>query len=111
MKGILSRILPVLSAAFVSCTGPGIYTTPPQREVEKALEELDEVIDRKDEIESRKDLTIASIRKGLGKTGSDTARYRILDRLYSEYYQYDIDSAVFYARENWLLPARQVHGS
>ena len=106
MKGILSRILPVLSAAFVSCTGPGIYTTPPQREVEKALEELDEVIDRKDEIESRKDLTIASIRKGLGKTGSDTARYRILDRLYSEYYQYDIDSAVFYAREKLALACK-----
>ncbi len=74
-------------------------------ETESVLEELDETISRKKDYEESLRRRIDANHGALLNAVSDDERYAALDRLYDEFYQYDIDSAVFYAREKLALAA------
>ena len=106
LRAIMTRTGLAFIVTLVSCSGAGDYSAVSSDEVKEALAELDKVIDRKSEIENRKDRSIDAIRERLGTADTDTAEYRILDRIYSEYYQYDIDSAVFYAKKKLAVAHR-----
>lgn len=68
------------------------------RQIRDTLKELDDVISRQEEIESAKDSYIELIKGRYSEAMSPDEKYTILDELYNEYYNYNIDSAVFYAR-------------
>ena len=68
------------------------------RQIRDTLKELDDVISRQDEIESAKDSYIELIKGRYSEAMSPDEKYTILDELYNEYYNYNIDSAIFYAR-------------
>ena len=95
MRGfIIYHIIPILvSGTLLSCSN-NKYSP----EIRQALAELDNTVSRKQEIEKELENRIAGMRSRLGSADSDCAKYAILDSLYSCYYQYDIDSAIFYAR-------------
>lgn len=68
------------------------------RQIRDTLKELDDVISRQEEIESAKDSYIELIKGRYSGAMSPDEKYTILDELYNEYYNYNIDSAIFYAR-------------
>ena len=68
------------------------------RQIRDTLKELDNVISRQEEIESAKDSYIELIKGRYSEAMSPDEKYTILDELYNEYYNYNIDSAIFYAR-------------
>lgn len=68
------------------------------RQIRDTLKELDDVISRQEEIESAKDNYIELIKGRYSEAMSPDEKYTILDELYNEYYNYNIDSAIFYAR-------------
>lgn len=68
------------------------------RQIRDTLKELDDVISRQEEIESAKDSYIELIKGRYSEAMSPDEQYTILDELYNEYYNYNIDSAIFYAR-------------
>lgn len=68
------------------------------RQIRDTLKELDDVISRQEEIESAKDSYIELIKGRYSETLSPDEKYSIFDELYNEYYNYNIDSAIFYAR-------------
>ena len=106
MIGTIAWALMALTLSFaVSCTDSNSILPPPN--VNDALEKLDEVISRKKLIETAKDESIRQKHYRLSMTDSPEEKYEILDQLYSEFYQYDIDSAIFYARAKLGL-ARQL---
>ena len=72
--------------------------TEKDRQIRDTLKELDDVISRQEEIESAKDSYIELIKGRYSEAMSPDERYTILDELYNEYYNYNIDSAIFYAR-------------
>lgn len=67
-------------------------------QIRDTLKELDDVISRQEEIESAKDSYIELIKGRYSEAMSPDEKYTILDELYNEYYNYNIDSAIFYAR-------------
>lgn len=68
------------------------------RQIRDTLKELDNVISRQEEIESAKDSYIELIKGRYSEAMSPDEKYTIFDELYNEYYNYNIDSAIFYAR-------------
>lgn len=88
---ILVFVLPLIVLAG-SCSG-GF-----RPETEAALDALDAVMNDRERIETSKLEKIGKYYDRLSEAQSDSAEYFILDALYDEYYQYDIDSAIFYAR-------------
>ena len=68
------------------------------RQIRDTLKELDDVISRQAEIESAKDSYIELIKGRYSEAMSPDEKYTIFDELYNEYYNYNIDSAIFYAR-------------
>lgn len=68
------------------------------RQIRDTLKELDNVISRQEEIESAKDSYIELIKGRYSEAMSPDEKYSIFDELYNEYYNYNIDSAIFYAR-------------
>lgn len=96
MRGfIIYHIIPILVSGTVLLSCSNNEYSP---EIRQSLAELDNTVSRKQEIEKELENRIAGMRSRLGSTDSDCAKYAILDSLYSCYYQYDIDSAIFYAR-------------
>lgn len=68
------------------------------RQIRDTLKELDDVISRQEEIESAKDSYIELIKGRYSEAMSPDEKYTIFDELFNEYYNYNIDSAIFYAR-------------
>lgn len=84
----------ILSCA-AGCTGSISYTD----ETKSVLQDLDKVIGERARIDRDKAIRIGEIKASLDGNPSPAERYEIYDRLYDEYYQYDIDSAITYARK------------
>ncbi len=70
------------------------------------LEALDRTIAERDIYERIKRERIDSIKAGIRSDTTDSLKYEIYDRLFDEYYQYDIDSAIFYARKKLSVAQR-----
>lgn len=102
---ILRPLITLSVLLSVSCSDRNNILPPP--DVNDALETLDEVIGRKELIEAAKNESIRQKHSLLSMAESPEEKYGILDQLYSEFYQYDIDSAIFYARTKLGL-ARQM---
>ena len=85
----------ILLTLLVSACSPN---APYSRDVERQLEELDRTIDERDRFEAIKTQYIGRIKAKLTPGCTDMQRYGIYDNLYDEYYQYNLDSATFYAR-------------
>ena len=103
---ILRPLITLSVLLSVSCSDRNNILHPPP-DVNDALERLDEVIGRKELIEAAKNESIRQKHSLLSMAESPEEKYGILDQLYSEFYQYDIDSAIFYARTKLGL-ARQM---
>jgi len=76
-----------------SCGSNIHYST----EIEIVLERLDEIIANKKTIEGQKENRIAGLRTDINAYTSETDLYNIYDDLFDEYFQYNIDSTIFYA--------------
>ncbi|MDE7128393.1 MAG: hypothetical protein K2O58_11000 [Bacteroidales bacterium] len=91
------RHLHIYAAAVIllvaGCTPKGEYS----HEVLEALRELDRTIAAKETYEKQKETHILDIKSKMTSISSPESHYEILDRLYQEFYQYNIDSAIFYA--------------
>lgn len=85
--------------AFSSCTQSVSY----EAKVLTALLELDETIANKSTFEQIKEQRIDGVRGLLRNIDSPRHRYSIYDNLYQEYYRYDLDSAMAYARKKSFL--------
>lgn len=72
----------------------------------RMLEALDKTIAERDIYERIKLKRIDSIKAGIRSNATDSLKYVIYDRLFDEYYQYDIDSAIFYARKKLFVAQR-----
>ena len=85
-------------------------------ETERMLEELDLTLKDKAVYEDAKQQRIKAIRTelsglskyshGAGNVIPDTLLYMACDKLYDEYYQYNIDSAIFYGRKKLDIARR-----
>lgn len=76
----------------------------------RMLEALDRTIAERDIYERIKLERIDSIKAEIRPGISDSLKYEIYDRLFDEYYQYDIDSAIFYARKKLSSAKRSGSG-
>lgn len=92
----------IILTAILVLTGCG-HKVPYPDEVRIALEELDEVIAQKEMIEDQKEDRITQTKVKLVHAENDRDRYEIMDDLVDEYFQYNIDSAVFYSRAKLSL--------
>lgn len=98
---------------LVSCGGKTVNYAP---ETERMLEELDLTLKDKAVYEDAKQQRIKAIRTelsglskyshGAGNVIPDTLLYMACDKLYDEYYQYNIDSAIFYGRKKLDIARR-----
>ena len=79
------------AAGILSCQSETENYSP---EVSRILGELDRTLEEKNLYEELKNDRIRKI-----KDGHSGSEYEIYDRLYDEYYQYNIDSAIMYARK------------
>lgn len=84
-------IMIVTAAGILSCQSETENYSP---EVSRILGELDRTLEEKNLYEELKNDRIRKI-----KDGHSGSEYEIYDRLYDEYYQYNIDSAIMYARK------------
>lgn len=71
---------------------------PYPHDIEQQIKELDRTIDGRDRYEAIKKQYINRIKAKLTPGCSDIQRYGIYDNLFDEYYQYNLDSATYYAR-------------
>ncbi len=76
----------------------------------RMLEALDRTIAERDIYERIKLERIDSIKAEIRPGISDSLKYEIYDRVFDEYYQYDIDSAIFYARKKLSSAKRSGSG-
>ena len=73
------------------------------KEINDVLKQLDRTIaDRKFYIQE-KEGRIAGMKSFLNDDMAAEERYRICDRIYDEYYQYNLDSAIFYAKKKFSI--------
>ena len=66
-------------------------------EVIEAIRSLDAVISQKQLIEDAKNQRIAQLKSSLDSSSGQEDLYNIMNDIFNEYFQYDVDSALFYA--------------
>ena len=69
------------------------------QEVVEAVRALDTVISQKQSIEDAKNQRIANLKAGLEASAGKEDLYYTLNEIFNEYFQYDVDSAIFYAHK------------
>ena len=98
------NIFIILSLVLVaSCSGRGRFSA----ELEDAIYELDKTIGDEAVIEMSKTDRIAKLKSGLSHQGSPEEMYWTMNEIFNEYFQYDVDSAIFYAHRK-LDIAKQI---
>ncbi len=91
----LITIILILHTVFATACS---HNAGHSRDVEQRLEELDRTIEERDRFEAIKTQYIDRIKSKITPGCTYMQRYGIYDNLYDEYYQYNLDSATFYAR-------------
>ena len=86
------RCIDLIAVAFllVSCSGQN-------PEVIEAIRSLDVVIKEKQSIEDAKNQRIAQLKSRLDSQYGQEDLYNVMNDIFNEYFQYDVDSAIFYA--------------
>lgn len=69
-------------------------------EQQRLLSQLDRVVERYDVYNESKVRRIDDIKRNLSSDLSERELYDLYDALYVEYFKYDIDSAITYARKS-----------
>lgn len=90
----------LLAVMAASCGHEGIHYPA---EIRSVLDSLDRTINDRDIYELKKTSRLDSIKSGLDRDITPEERYRIYDRLYDEYFQYDLDSAMVYVTKKMDL--------
>ena len=85
----------LLAGMLPACTPEMPYS----HNVKQQIEELDRTLADRDRLEAIKNQYIDRIKAKITPGCSEIQRYGIYDNLFDEYYQYNLDSATFYARE------------
>ena len=82
----------LIAVAFllISCSGQN-------PEVIEAIRSLDAVIKEKQSIEDAKNQRIAQLKSRLDSQYGQEELYNVMNDIFNEYFQYDVDSALFYA--------------
>ena len=76
----------------------GLAVTAGAQNLETLLQRLDQVVEGKERFNREKEERINGIRSSLSGVKQEN-RYGIYDALYREYAKYNLDSALYYARE------------
>lgn len=86
------RCIDLIAVAFllVNCSGQN-------PEVIEAIRSLDAVIKEKQSIEDAKNQRIAQLKSRLDSQYGQEELYNVMNDIFNEYFQYDVDSAIFYA--------------
>lgn len=86
------RCIDLIAVVFllVSCSGQN-------PEVIEAIRSLDAVIKEKQSIEDAKNQRIAQLKSRLDSQYGQEELYNVMNDIFNEYFQYDVDSAIFYA--------------
>ncbi|MBQ6082490.1 MAG: hypothetical protein IJS70_05925 [Bacteroidales bacterium] len=93
----MRRILAIFTAMVIACAASA-------QSVESLLQQLDTVLAGKEMYNRNKEERINAIRSSLPGI-SQEGRYGIYDALYQEYAKYNLDSALYYARQKLSLAA------
>lgn len=91
-----------VAAAIAAVAGCG-DANDMDRDVVQAIRELDTVIENATIIEEGKHARIESLRSRLQTDISADERYWVMNDLFNEYFQYDVDSALFYSHSKMEL--------
>lgn len=109
--GYIGRIVSALTVLIVACLSPACSPAGPQfpdSRTGTVLAMLDSVIPYRDRYIAAKERRLDSLKMQLAAVNDDSLRYRLYDRIYGEYYSYDLDSAVVYAVRK--IEAARAHG-
>lgn len=92
-------LLLTLAITFSACSHESSYPA----EIENELKALDRIVDDNTRYKAEKSQKISDIRSSLRPEDTDIYRYGIYDELYREYYQYNLDSAMTYAKNKLAI--------
>lgn len=92
----------ILTLAALSGCRTGSIHNP---EIKDILEQLDKVVEDRDIYTQKKEGRIAGMKSLLYDNMTAEERYKVYDRIYDEYYQYNLDSAIVYAKKKFDLAA------
>ncbi len=92
----------IISLVATSCWQQYDYNSEQQR----LLSQLDRVVERYDVYNESKVRRIEDIKSNLSSGLSERELYDLYDALYVEYFKYDIDSAITYARKKLAIAQR-----
>ena len=92
----------ILTLAVLSGCHTGSMHNP---EIKDILEQLDKVVEDRDIYTQKKEGRIAGMKSLLYDNMTAEERYKVYDRIYDEYYQYNLDSAIVYAKKKFDLAA------
>ena len=99
MKILTTITLLSLTTVLTACIHESSYS----EEIENELNVLDRIVDDSSRYKEAKQKKISDKLSSLRPEDSDTYRYGIYDEVYKEYYQYNLDSAMTYAKKKLVI--------
>ena len=92
-------LMAVLATAIAGCRTDGGEDTG----TEAILARLDRTVAERELYIQKKESRIEGMKSVLNSGMTDEERYRVYDRIYDEYYQYNMDSAIVYTKKKFNL--------
>lgn len=89
----------IMALAISGCRSRSVHDAG----IRNILEQLDRTVADRDIHTQKKEARIAGMKSLLDENMADEERYKIYDRIYDEYYQYNLDSAIVYAKKKSAL--------
>ena len=89
----------IMALAISGCRSRSVHDAG----IRNILEQLDRTVADRDIHTQKKEARIAGKKSLLDENMADEERYKIYDRIYDEYYQYNLDSAIVYAKKKSAL--------
>ena len=102
MNTLICGTLFTIVMALTACTHKPSYPA----EIENELKVLDRIVDDSSRYKDEKMRKISDMRSALQPDSTDEYRYGIYDGIYREYYQYDADSAMAYAKKKLVIAGK-----
>lgn len=99
MKILTTITLLSFTTVLTACIHESSYP----EEIENELNVLDRIVDDSSRYKEAKQKKISDKLSSLRPEDSDTYRYGIYDEVYREYYQYNLDSAMTYAKKKLVI--------
>ncbi len=110
MRFLIIKVIAALCLVTSASLIPQSCAKTENGDNKRMLEALDKTIAERDIYERLKRERIDSIKAETRPDAGDSLKYEIYDRLFDEYYQYDIDSAIFYARKKLSIAQKSESG-